>query len=95
MWWTLIEEIALCAEEMACEKEMACCVRGYRVYKDTWVAAIGEVLVCSREPTNAEKFSLQNVKYFRMFSLYENFFTTKIKRITVALVHVCIVLASG
>ena len=26
--------------------------------KDIWIAAIGEVLVCSREPTNAEKFSL-------------------------------------
>ena len=28
MWWALIEEIAPRAEEMACEKEMACCVRG-------------------------------------------------------------------
>ena len=28
--WALIE-IALCAEEMACEKEMACCVRDYHV----------------------------------------------------------------
>jgi len=34
VWWTLIEEIALRAEEMAGEKEMACCVRGYYVYKD-------------------------------------------------------------
>ena len=41
--------------EMACEKEMACCVRDYHVYKDTWAAAIGEVLVCSREPTNIRK----------------------------------------
>ena len=49
----LIEEIAPRAEEMACEKKMACCVRGYHVYKDIWAAAIGEVLVCSREPTNA------------------------------------------
>ena len=40
---------------MAChgEKEMACCVRGYHVYKDISAAAIGEVLMCSREPTNA------------------------------------------
>ena len=56
VWWALIEEIISCAEEMACEKEMACCVRGYHVYKDTWAAAIGEALVCSREPSNAEKF---------------------------------------
>ena len=52
MWWALIEEIAQRAEEMAC------CVRGYHVYKDTWAAAVGEVLVGSREPTDAEKFSL-------------------------------------
>jgi len=32
------------------EKEMACYVRGYHVY--VWAAAIGEVLVCSREPTS-------------------------------------------
>ena len=38
---------------MACEKEMACCVRGYHVYKDTWAAATGEVLARRREPTNA------------------------------------------
>ena len=39
---------------MAChgEKEVACCVRGYHVYKDIWAAATGEELVCSREPTN-------------------------------------------
>ena len=30
------------------KKEMACCVRGYRVYKDIWAATIGDVssLVC-------------------------------------------------
>ena len=50
MWWALIGEIAPRAEEMACEKEMACCVRGCHVYKDIWaVAIIVEVLVCSRE----------------------------------------------
>ena len=58
VWWTLIEETTPRAEEMVCEKEMACCVRGYHVYKDTWAAAIGEVFACSREPTNAEKNSL-------------------------------------
>ena len=29
-------------------------IRGYHVYKDVWEAAIGEVLVCEREPRNAE-----------------------------------------
>ena len=39
VWCALIEEIAPRAEEMAGEKEMACCVRGYPVYKDIWAAA--------------------------------------------------------
>ena len=34
MWRALIEEIARRAEEMSGEKEMACYVRGYHVYKD-------------------------------------------------------------
>ena len=34
VWWALIEEIAPLAKEMAAEKDMACCVRGYHVYKD-------------------------------------------------------------
>ena len=38
---------------MAGEMQMPCCIRGYHVYKDVWEAAIGEVLVCHREPTNA------------------------------------------
>ena len=49
--WALIEEIAQRAEEMAGEKEIACCVRGYHIYKDIWAAAIREVLVCSTELT--------------------------------------------
>ena len=53
---------------MACEKEVACCVRGYHVYKDIWAAAIGEVLVCSREPTNAENFSLLKLYSRKIFS---------------------------
>ena len=69
------------AKEMACENEMACCVSGYHVYKDICVtAAIGEVLACSREQTNAEKFRCKKyigVKYFRPFSWYENISTTK------------------
>ena len=79
VWWALIEEIAQRAEEMACEKEIACCVRVYHVYKDIIrAAAIGEMLVCSREPTNEGVVKLYiHVKYFHTFSLYENIFTTK------------------
>ena len=43
VWWALI---ALCAEEMAVEKEMACCVRFYHINKVKWAAAIQEVVVC-------------------------------------------------
>jgi len=58
VWWTLNEFIAPHAKEMAGEKEMACCVRGYHIYKDIWAPEIVEVLVCSTEVTNMEKFSL-------------------------------------
>ena len=33
MWWALIGEIAPRGKEMAGEKETACCVRCYHVYK--------------------------------------------------------------
>ena len=33
-----------------CERNS--CVRGYHVYRTIWDAAIGEDLVCEREPTN-------------------------------------------
>ena len=42
VWWALIEVAPHAVEiEMACygEKEVACCVRGYHVYKDIWAAA--------------------------------------------------------
>ena len=82
VWWSLIEEIALCAEEMPGEKEIACCVRGYHAKEDIWTAAIREVLVCSMEPTVGKIFVIELyicVKYFRMFSVCENTFTTKMK----------------
>ena len=85
VWWALIEETTPRAEEITGEKEMACCVRGH-VYKDIWAAAIGDVLVCSTEPTNVGKIFVVKfirVKYFHTFSVYENIFTTKIKQITV------------
>ena len=30
-----------------------CCIWGYHVYKEEWEAAVGELLVCEREPKNA------------------------------------------
>ena len=68
MWWALIEEIAPRAKEMAGEKEMACCVRGYHVYKDIWVAAIWEVLVCSTEPTNVGTIFVIKLYSHKIFS---------------------------
>ena len=39
----ILQHVAIdCVLEMACEKEMASCVRGYHIYKDIWAAAIGE-----------------------------------------------------
>ena len=32
----------------------ALCVRGYHVYREIWEAAVGEVLICEREPRNAK-----------------------------------------
>ena len=70
------------AEEVACEKEMACCVRGYQVYKDIWATAIGEVLVCSREPTNVgENFvvKLYSCKIFSYILFVRKYFYNEIK----------------
>ena len=30
-----------------------CCIRGYHVYKEIWLAAIGKELECDREPQNS------------------------------------------
>ena len=62
--------------QMACEKEMSC-VRGYHVYKDTWAAAIGEVLVCKQGVNQRGKSLIVKVKYFCTFSLYEIFLQRK------------------
>ena len=64
VWWVLIEEIALRAEEVAC------CVRGYYVYKDiyVWAATIRKVLVSSREPTNIGKFFVVKLYSCERFS---------------------------
>ena len=53
---------------VAGEKETACCVRGYHVYKDIWAAAIQEVLVCSREPTNVGKYFVVKLYSRKIFS---------------------------
>ena len=52
------------------EIEVLSCIRGYHVHKDVWTAAVGETLVCQREPKNAiltDKFI--RVKNFRTLSL--------------------------
>ena len=38
------------ASTMNPEMEIPSCMRGYHVYKDIWAAAVGELLMCSREP---------------------------------------------
>ena len=53
---------------MAGEKETACCVRGYHVYKDIWAAKIREVLVCSTEPTNVGKTFVVKLYLRKIFS---------------------------
>ena len=68
VWWALIEEIAPRAKEMAGEKEMACCARGYHVYKDIWAAATREVLVCNTEPTNVRKIFVLELYSHKIFS---------------------------
>ena len=82
VWWGLIAEIAPRAEEIVGEKEIACCVRDYHIYKNIWAAAILEVLVCSMEPSNIRKIFVVKLylhRIFRTFSVYENIFTTKTK----------------
>ena len=45
------------------EKEVACCVREYHVYKTIWAAAVWEVLICRREPTNsADRYAVAVLK---------------------------------
>ena len=46
------------------------CVRGYHVYKDRWAAAIGEVLVCSREGANQRRKFFVVKLYSRKIFLY-------------------------
>ena len=37
---------------------------GYQIYKDIWAAAIGEVFVCSRKPTNVGKILVVKLAIF-------------------------------
>ena len=41
------------ASTKSAEIEVLSCMRGYHVYNDRWAATVGELLTCSREPTNA------------------------------------------
>ena len=71
---------------MAGEKEIACCVRGYHIFKDIWAAAIQEVLVCSTEPTNVGKIFIVkfiHVKYFWYVFCVQKYFLQQ--KITVCL----------
>ena len=50
-----------------CEEEMDCCVTGYHVYKKIWRAAVDEVLLCMREPSNvAGRYAVVVVKNERV-----------------------------
>ena len=60
VWWALIEEITLRAEEMAGKKEIACCVRGYHIHMGS--SNSGSAGVYSMEPTNVGK--IFDVKYY-------------------------------
>ena len=44
------------------EFEITCCIRGYHVYKEIWEAAVGEELVCVREPHNSHNHYAVAVK---------------------------------
>ena len=45
------------------ETEVRSCVRGYHVYKDIWTTAIGETLICSREPSNtSDRYAVAVIK---------------------------------
>ena len=36
-----------------------CCVRSYHVYKEIWEAAVGEILMCEKEPRNtADRYAV-------------------------------------
>ena len=68
--WTKIFLQVACKLMMASEMEMPCCVRGYHVYKEVREAAIGEVLECHREPTNASFHVLDRPKNFRCIIIF-------------------------
>ena len=55
--------------------ERKCCIRGYHLYKEVWEAAVGESLVCEREPENTSdryavavkkelKFAVENISWY-------------------------------
>ena len=48
---------------MSAETEVPSCVCGYHVYKDRWAVAVGELLTCFREPTNAsDRYAVAVIK---------------------------------
>ena len=75
------------AEEMAGEKEIACCVRGYHVYKDTymgsskWEGAGVSSLVCRHRKIFIVKLYLHKI-FSHIFCARKYSYNEK-KRITV------------
>ena len=51
---------------MIAETEIPSCVRGYHIYEDRWPAGVGELLTCTREPTNA--IDMVRTVRFRVFT---------------------------
>ena len=65
MKFTCFQTLYLTLKEMEPEDEyeVSCCVRGYHVYQSIWAAAVGEVLMCEREPTNEkDRYAVAVVK---------------------------------
>ena len=73
------------------EIEVLSCTRGYHVYKDVWTPAVGETLVCQREPENANDRLFIRVKNFCTLSLKRNLFTDE-KKANYGILCICIFL---
>ena len=53
--------------KMAAEFRKKLYVHGYHVYNDIWEVAVGEMLVCMREPRNAHDHGTRNQQEFVCF----------------------------
>ena len=81
--------------KMAAEFRKKLCMRGYHVYNDIWEAAVGEMLVCVREPRNAHDSYVVIIRGGKIFAglifvvggTHENFNTTEISAYTVSKIN--------